>query len=341
MERKYIVLTKKANALCEIESFDYNPQNLKDDEAIIETSMSLISAGTELSRVYEIKKGFSYPVYPGYTTVGRVLAKGKNVEGVEVGDRIFCTAHHASINIHKQLNKTQGSQLFKMDERLTDKQMCLVQMGMIAMNAVNVCNGRLTDTVAIYGLGTIGIITALLFKSAGMRVIAFDPIKSRCELTKELGIEEVYDCAPEQQVEVLKSITDAKGSDISIDVSGISGAIANAILGSAKHGQVILLGSPRAGFTCDVTPLFNTIHMKMLEVKGAFNECQAFYEVEGTRLNVVRNIKAVERLLLDGTIDAEKLISHVIKPEQIMEAYHGLMHEKEEYHCVAIDWKGE
>lgn len=341
MERKFIVLTKKANALCEIESFDYNPENLKDNEAIIETSMSLISAGTELSRVYEIKQGFSYPVYPGYTTIGKVLAKGKDVEGVEVGDRVFCTAHHASINIHKQSNKTQGSQLFKMDERLTDKQMCLVQMGMIAMNAINVTNGQITDTVAIYGLGTIGIITALLFKSAGLRVIAFDPIKSRCELAKDLGIEEVYDCAPDKQVEILKSITNGKGADINVDVSGISGAINNCVLGAAKHGQVILLGSPRAPFTCDVTPIFNAIHMKMLEVKGAFNECQAFYEVEGTRLNVLRNVKAVERLLLDGTIDADKLISHVIKPEQIMEAYHGLMFEKEIYHCVAIDWKGE
>ena len=341
MERKFIVLKKKADARCEIEPFDYNPSNLKDNEAIIETNMSLISAGTELSRVYEIKQGFSYPVYPGYTTVGKVLAKGKAVLDVEVGDRIFCTAHHASINIHKQMNKTQGSQLFKMDERLTDKQMCLVQMGMIAMNAVNACNGKITDTVAIYGLGTIGIITALLFKSAGMRVIAFDPIESRCNLTRELGIEEVYDCKPIDQVEILKSITEGKGADINIDVSGISGAINNCILGAAKHGQVILLGSPRAPFTCDITPIFNAIHMKMLEVKGAFNECQAFYEVEGTRLNVIRNIKTVERLLLDGTIDADKLISHIIKPDQIMEAYHGLMFEKEEYHCVAIDWKGE
>ena len=38
---------------------------------------------------------------------------------------------------------------------------------------------------------------------------------------------------------------------------------------------------------------------------------------------------------------AEKLISHVIKPDQIMEAYQGLMFEKETWHCVAIDWKAD
>ena len=42
MERKFIVLTKKANALCEKEIFDVKPEDLKDDQAIIETSMSLV-----------------------------------------------------------------------------------------------------------------------------------------------------------------------------------------------------------------------------------------------------------------------------------------------------------
>ena len=44
-------------------------------------------------------------------------------------------------------------------------------------------------------------------------------------------------------------------------------------------------------------------------------------------------------LILNDVFDAEKLISHVIKPGQIMEAYHGLMYKKEDWHCVVIDWK--
>lgn len=51
--------------------------------------------------------------------------------------------------------------------------------------------------------------------------------------------------------------------------------------------------------------------------------------------------ETVQRLILNGVFDAEKLISHVIKPDQIMEAYQGLMFEKETWHCVAIDWKAD
>ena len=303
--------------------------------------MTLISAGTELSRVYAIKQGFSYPVYPGYTAIGKIIAKGKGLDNLKINDRVFYSGPHASINRYNHVGTTQGNKIMKIDPRLSDKQACLIQMGLIAMNAVTACKGKLTDTVAVYGLGTIGLITALLLQKEGMRVIGFDPVESRCHVAKEAGLLEVSSVSPDKQVEVLKEMTHNQGSDISVDVSGISGAIMNAILGSAKHGQVILLGSPRASFTTDITPILNAIHMKMLEVKGAFNELNPYPTTEGTRRSVLRDFETIQNLILDNTLDADKIISHIITPDQIMEAYHGLRYEKELWHCVAIDWKKE
>ena len=337
MERRFVILTGKAQAEIHSEEFDLN-QPLKDNEAIIETTTSMISAGTELSRVYAIKAGFSYPVYPGYTAIGKVLRKGDGLTHIEVGDRVFYSGPHASINKYSHVGTTQGAKILKVDENLTDNQACMLQMGLIAMNAITACKGNLTDTVAVYGLGTIGIVAALLLQKQGMRVICFDPVETRCEEARNAGLKECYSVAPDKQVETLKELTNGKGAEISVDVSGISPAIVNAILGTAKHGQVILLGSPRAGFTCDITPVLNAIHMKMLDVKGAFNELNPFPVTDGLRFNVLKDYQTVTKLLLDKTIDADKLISHVIKPEQIMEAYHGLMHEKDIWHCAVIDW---
>lgn len=47
MQRKSIVLTGKAQAECQCEDFQFDAAELKTNEAVIETSMSLISAGTE------------------------------------------------------------------------------------------------------------------------------------------------------------------------------------------------------------------------------------------------------------------------------------------------------
>lgn len=337
MERRFVILTGKAQAEIHSEPFDVN-QELKDNEAIIDTTTTMISAGTELSRVYAIKQGFSYPVYPGYTAVGKVLRKGKGLTHLEVGDRVFYSGPHASINKYSHVGTTQGAKILKIDERMSDTQACMIQMGLIAMNAVTACHGNLTDTVAVYGLGTIGIVAALLLQKQGMRVICFDPVETRCQEARNAGLKECYSVAADKQVETLKQLTNGKGAEISVDVSGISPAIVNAILGTAKYGQVILLGSPRASFTCDITPVLNAIHMKMLDVKGAFNQLNPFPQTDGTRQNVLKDFETVQRLILDGTIDADKLISHVIAPEEIMSAYHGLMHEKELWHCAVIDW---
>ncbi len=337
MERRFVILTGKAQAEIQSEEFDLN-QPLKENEAIIETTTTMISAGTELSRVYAIKQGFSYPVFPGYTCVGKVLCKGANLSHVEVGDRVFYSGPHASINKYAHVGTTQGAKIMKIDDRLTDKQACMIQMGLIAMNAIKACTGNLNDTVAVFGLGTIGIVAALMLQKQGMRVIGFDPVESRCEEARNAGLKECCSAAPEKQVEVLKEMTHGKGAEITVDVSGISPAVINAVMGCAKYGQVILLGSPRASFTCDITPVLNAIHMKMLDVKGAFNQLDAFPETDGTRSNVLRNFDTVQRLLLDGTIDADKLISHTITPEEIMTAYHGLMYEKDVWHCAVIDW---
>lgn len=55
----------------------------------------------------------------------------------------------------------------KIDDRLSDKQACIIPLGLIAMNVITACEGKLTDTAAVYGLGTIGILTALLLKAGG------------------------------------------------------------------------------------------------------------------------------------------------------------------------------
>ena len=338
MERRFIILTQKGQAECRREPFAWDAQSLKPNEAVIQTSLSLISAGTELSRVYAIKQGFQYPVYPGYTSIGTVLAKGSKLSGIEVNDRVFYAGPHASINRIAHQGTTQGAKIMKIDPRLSDKQACLIQMGLIAMNAVTACTGKLTDTVCVYGLGAIGLIAALLLQKEGMRVLALDPVAFRCRQAEKLGLKETFDGPANQQGQWVKEKTQGRGADISVDASGISSVIVEAIDAAARHGQIILLGSPRAPYTADITPLLNAIHMKMLTVNGAFNELNPFSTTEGTRRSVLRDFETVQRLILDNTLDAEKLISQIIAPDQIMEAYHGLMYEKDRWLSVAIDW---
>ena len=89
MESYFVELTGIGESHLNKEEISGN--KLSIDEALIQCEYSLISAGTELSRAYALKKGFSYPVRPGYCGVGRILKKGAGIKA-KIADRVFFNA---------------------------------------------------------------------------------------------------------------------------------------------------------------------------------------------------------------------------------------------------------
>lgn len=336
MLSKYIAITGKGSACCMQEEID--TANLKPNEAVIEAEATMISAGTELSRVFALKQGFSYPVRPGYSAVGRLLAKGSGLVGMEVGDRVYYSGPHASVCRFSDGNRTQGPQIYRLPDGIDPKHGTLITLGLVAMNGVNPVDIKLGDTLVVFGLGTIGILCSLLYQEQGARVIAVDPVKGRCRLAEQMGIKETLDCAPEEQTDRLLKMTGGNGADIVVDVTGAAPAIMTEASVLARNSQFVLLGSPRAPYEADITPFLNALHMKNVRLTGAFNNLYPLHEVEGSRLSVERNFRVICERLRDGRIDAARLISHVIRPEEVEKAYHGLMYDRENYSTVIIDW---
>ncbi len=134
-------------------------------------------------------------------------------------------------------------------------------------------------------------------------------------------------------------MTDQEGVDIGVDAVGHSSVIAKAIQVTMPYGEVILLGSPREAYEGNLTDVFNPIHMKMLNVKGSLANMLPLKKTAGMKLNFERNYRVAFELMLSKKIDAAKIISHVIKPEEAEKAYHGLQFDREHYRCVVIDWR--
>jgi len=277
-------------------------------------------------------------VRPGYSSVGKIIAKGSGISDIEIGDRVYYSGPHASVCRIENGNKTQGISLFKLKRDISPKDASLYNLGLVAISGISAADVKPGDTAVIFGLGVIGLLSACLCKEAGLRVIAVDPSKSRCKVANQLGINECISSPPENQIEDIRRATNGLGADISIDITGSSKAIESAVFSAALYGQVILMGTPRADMDMNVTPLFNRIHMNMLTVKGAFNNLYTLRGAEGCRINVERNLRYFEDLIYSAKLDVQKIISHVIKPDEIQETYHGLMYDKDNYVCALIDW---
>lgn len=333
MKSFYVELTGVGKS--ELKEEEITFEDLKDDEAIIQMEYSMISAGTELSRAYGLKKGFSYPVRPGYCGVGRIVSKGKDIKP-EVGDWVFFNAPHASLVRWSSGKDVQGPLIMKIDEDIDPVEATAINLCLVALQGVNLSEVKLGYTVGVFGLGNIGILTALMYKKLGCKVIGFDLVKERCALAEAMGLE--YTCFEDYGNKV-KELSDGKGLDICVDATGSSKVIAECMDHAGRYGQVILLGSPRQSYEADLMPVFSKMHMKNIRVIGAFNKTIPVYETDGSVDCMERNLSVIMDLMRKKDIDIRKLITKIIDPKDCQEAYCDLMYKKDECNAIVYDWR--
>lgn len=333
MLSKRVVIREKEDIAIE----EAELSELQIGECRIQTAYSLISAGTELSRVFRLKEGAKYPVYPGYCSTGTVLQSA--IEGFEAGDHVLFSGPHASMH-NFDPHKSDGSILYRLDPRTDMKKASYMVMCWIALNGILPADVKIGDTVAVFGLGTLGIITALYYQMAGCRVIGLEPSVTRAQLAEKAGVREVICCPADQQTDRLNALALKDGTDISVDATGISVCIEKAIQITGANGQVILLGSPRQPYQTNASLSFYAAHAKMLKIIGALNRRYSFEAQPGSRISMKRYLNYIEGLINDGKLPVELFISHQIQPQadQLLEAYRGLMYDKDSYTGVIIRW---
>lgn len=346
MISRNIKIPAKGEVRCVGEELVYEP--LKPGEVLIRNEASLVSTGTELSRVFGIKKGLEYPIYPGYASIGRIVEAGPDraesgagaVPRPQKGDRVLFSGAHREYQVFQTGGMSSLGMLVRLGpeyDALPSVDASLLHLGLVAMNGILPADLKLGDSVCVFGLGIVGLITALLYEVSGARVLGLDRVENRVVHARNAGLRNALGFEDEPPAALVQKFFGGD-ADITVDATGSSGGIIAAVECCGENGQVLLLGSPRADYECNITPVFNRIHMKMLTVTGAFNGRYPFYKKEGSRESIERNITSLFRLVTGGLINPRAIISHVVKPEQAAEAYGGLFHHPETWSCVAFEW---
>ncbi|HAF61557.1 MAG TPA: hypothetical protein DCK95_04450 [Anaerolineaceae bacterium] len=345
MKAYYALIPEKEKLVFKEENLD--PTTIGSNQILIEAETSVISAGTELAAFTALSKGVykkgsrnAYPWRPGYGLIGRVLEKGNHITRVANGDHIFCFGTHASHQFYEMDESGQKpfQSAFKIDEDIPAEVAVIARMGLIAITASQISNLLLNSTVAVFGLGTVGNLAAQIFQLHGCCVIGLDPNNNRCAIAKSTGINQVSDTSPESQILKVMEFTDGKGADICVDAVGDSCVIKNCLRSATRYGQVILLGSPRADYKANLTEEFNLIHMHSLTLRGALEWHLPAYNADGIKHSVSSNLDILLNLIRTDQLKVRQLISHIIRPDELLSAYQGLLTRKDKYLSVVIDW---
>ena len=314
---------------------------LGPEDLLIETEATFISAGTELAnytgrepKVFQPNQWCTYPWRSGYANVGTVLAVGENVTRAKVGERVFTYARHGSTVVFNQQRLVIG-----VPEGMEVTLAAATRMAGVAMTSIVVSEIRETPWVAVYGLGMVGNLAAQMFALRGCRVIGVDPVASRRTLAQRCGIEHTVGGSAAEANAAVMELTGGLGADITVDAVGHSGVVMQALGATARFGQLVILGSPRVPVEGNLTELLSDVHLRMITMRGALEWCVPIYPDVGNRTSQFSKQQAIFEWVKAGKLQIEPLISHRLPPEEIKQAYEGLLRQPESYTGVAFVWK--
>ena len=113
---KYIEFTEKG--IVQVKTTTIHSDDLGPTECVIQNDASIISAGTVLATLYNLNSTISYPIVPGYGSIGRIIEKGSGLKDFNIGDRVFFAGKHASTQGFNHEGTHQWVYLFPVPEGL-------------------------------------------------------------------------------------------------------------------------------------------------------------------------------------------------------------------------------
>ncbi len=332
---------------------EYEDAPLGESEVLIETLYSGISAGTELTAAYqgtnpytnkrwdearrlfvEGEHSIEYPIDGwGYEEVGRIAAVGTLVSEVQTGQVVYGTWGHRSTN--------RAPEGWAAARRIPDGLDPIVgvfsRIGAIALNAILDADLHVGETVAVFGQGVPGLIIGQLARLSGATVVAVDAIPRRLELATRLGAHHVVNVSQADAAAEVKEITDGRGADVAIEISGSYRALHAAIRSVAYNSRVVSAGffqGPATELLLGEEFHHNRPQIVASQISGVNPSLDHRWSVE-------RMERTVMELAARGDLDLATLVSHVFPMQACADAFRLLAERPQEAVQVVLAFAGE
>ena len=285
--------------------------------------------GTDI-HIYKGEFPVKYPIVPGHEFSGIVEEVGEEVRSVRPGDRVtvdpniscgkcyYCRTGRANFcenwqalgvtlpGGYAEYVKAPEGNVYKVPEGLTFEEAAFAEPVSCVVHGLKRARVRLGDTVAIFGLGPIGLIHLQLVKKLGATlVVGIDLIEDKLRLGERLGADHVVDASREDVVEEVKKVTGGRGVDLAIEASGNLKAFQQALRCLDYGGRLLVFGVAPQSSVVQVAPF--EIYRREVSVLGSF-------------INPYTTKCALD-VIASGSVNIKALISKVYRLEEVSAAF--------------------
>jgi predicted dehydrogenase len=363
----------------ELGLFDVPAPICKEDGALVQTTVSLVSAGTEKMLVDFAKKSLlakakdrpdmvkqvvekmkkegvqntlekvftklDTPIPLGYSLAGKIIQLGENTSGLNIGDRVACGG--AGYANHSEINYVPKNLMVKIPDGVDDIDASFVTVGSIALQGIRQTEPKLGEKIAVMGLGLLGQLSVQILKANGCKVIASDVDPDKLELAKKLGADEV--CHASELIKKANEFSSGYGVDAVVIAAATKSnqPTIDAAEISRMRGRVVYVGL----VNMDIPR--NAYYKKELTVKLSmaygpgrhdpeYEEKGRDYPYDLVRWTEQRNFEAFLGLIDEGKVTPKAILTHEFNFDDAMSAYdllEGKVNEK--YLGIVLKYSNE
>lgn len=310
-------------------------RELKENEVLTKMEYTVVSGGTERACIMGMNNTSQrFPMSLGYCGIGHVIQIGSTVTSVAVGDRVL--VYHG---IHTKYNIRPEADITKVtNEDVSSLDAAFVIIASMGLGGVRKLEIELGESAMVMGLGLLGMFAVQFLRLNGAYpVIAADLNPARRELALKLGADYAFDPSAPDFVEQVKAATKGNGVRATVEVTGVSAAMKQALECASWMGRISLLGCTRVS-DCAVD-YYQQVHRPGVKLIGAHNFVRPKVESYPHHWTHQDDCKAILDLIAAGRIQVEPIVSRVVPPEDCTEIYNQLCDDPAFPMGTVFDWR--
>ncbi len=291
------------------------------------------------------------PKVLGHEPTGVIVATGKGVTKFKEGDRVFVHHHVACMSCHychrgrytlcEHFSKTKFepggfAQYIRvpaenarhdtliLPDEVSFEAGTIIEPMACCLKGVRQTPTHAGDTVAVIGAGFMGMCyTQLLRLGNAGKIFVLDFSDWRLERALQMGATHTINPAREEPQRILRELNEGRGADAVFVSAPTLQAWESGLALCERGGQLHLGGPPPPGTTWEVDP--TSLYFSEVQINSSYSAHHV-------------DTQSVLDLLAAGRVDAEALITHRFKLDQVAEAIQLLLKAGESLKSLIYPW---
>ena len=306
----------------------------------VETEISALKIGTDRGNYEGAERVPGAPDYPrwvGDSNLGVVRAVGSDVERIRVGDRVVTRAPHQSEYV-----VDEAQSVVRVPGGVDPEDAVWAHLYTLSAHCYRKAWFTPGETVAVVGLGILGIGAVALGPCFGARVIGLGNSPERMEMARTMGAHTCFASDDPELAGKIDDFTDGIGVDLVILTANPWPALRTSLDVVRSNGRVAIVSLPGRGEPpLDHNPLaMERFYFKGLALIAVSEQGGYLFPTGGDRFAWSTACAHTLSLMADGRLEPRHTITHRLSYTDMKTAYDKIFTRDKDMLGVIFDWRG-